>query len=826
MFKALPIIIIFIIIPLFSFSQKEKTIESEISSVIVYKSGAQITRTAHFTFDRGSYIIKLHKLSPFILEESIKVTGDETYTIVNVQFKTDYLNSLERDVELKVLVDSLNMFQEKIEVAEIQSKILNERLDFLKVNQNLSGKQEAMDLSSLKSLNDFYSENVQKLNMDLLKQKRLKSEYEDQVKKLNNELNSLRNNKELPSGTIEISLDKKVGQSSKLEISYLVENASWYPSYDIRFTGSTDPLQIVYKANVKQNTGVDWNDVDIILSTAQSKAFAQIPSLNPWNLYYYFPEISNALQGRVAGVSMNFAEVADEEEISNEAKIRIRGVGTISNNNPLYVVDGAMQPEGFVPNPNDIESIKVLKDASAASIYGSRASNGVVLVTTKKDKEPTTSPLSITYKNETSLEFTIDNKQRISSNNQTNTVIVRKSSLDAKYEFQCVPKLSDKVYLIAKIPDWYSADLVDGEANIYIENSYVGKTAISTTQFSDTLDISFGIDNNIMVKREKVKEFSEAQFIGSNKKETVALKIQIRNNKSYPIGLKVHDQIPISTSKEIQIESIELSGGKFDAVSGKVSWELAIQPKETFENIFSEKKYYWSNSTYPGFRRSLLYKIILAQLIFKKFAFFTKNIGSEFEKSEAKKLYIFLINAKTMKMLQPPKKVIYSANILILYLTICLLVSCNKDSKDVLPSDLILGKWTMTSTTMDLLFDNKPLSQYLIEELGIPQDEAENFTDLLNDSLLELFTGTIDFKSDHTYAIVLDGDSDTGTWSLSADGKTLLLDQGTIDETLVTIMTLDSSTLIIEMTQSDEEDLDEDGITETIIMEINMTLKK
>ena len=173
-----------------------------------------------------------------------------------------------------------------------------------------------------------------------------------------------------------------------------------------------------------------------------------------------------------------------------------------------------------------------------------------------------------------------------------------------------------------------------------------------------------------------------------------------------------------------------------------------------------------------------------------------------------------------------PQKIKFSAKMLILYVTICLFVSCSKDSEDALPTDLILGKWTMTATTMDLLFDNKPLSQYLSEELGIPQDEAENFTDLLNDSLLELFTGTIDFKSDHTYAIVLDGDSDNGTWTLSADGKTLLLDQGTIDETLVTIITLDSSTLIIEMTQSDEEDLDEDGTTETIIMEIKMTLKK
>lgn len=175
---------------------------------------------------------------------------------------------------------------------------------------------------------------------------------------------------------------------------------------------------------------------------------------------------------------------------------------------------------------------------------------------------------------------------------------------------------------------------------------------------------------------------------------------------------------------------------------------------------------------------------------------------------------------------QPTQIKVKSACLLILYLLISMLSGCNKDSEDPLPSQQILGKWTISTTTMDLFLDNKALTQYLVDEFAVSQQEAEDFTNMLRDSLLEFFTGTITFKDNNTYQTDLGGDPDSGTWSLSADGKTLLLDEGTIDETEITIVTLNSSTLKITMTQEDAEDLDEDGISEVISVEISMTLNK
>ena len=87
------------------------------------------------------------------------------------------------------------------------------------------------------------------------------------------------------------------------------------------------------------------------------------------------------LQGRAAGVT-----IINDATPGGEATVRIRGFGTIGNNNPLYVIDGVPSQIQAGFNPNDIETLQVLKDASAASIYGSRAANGVIIITTKKGK--------------------------------------------------------------------------------------------------------------------------------------------------------------------------------------------------------------------------------------------------------------------------------------------------------------------------------------------------------------------------------------------------------------------------------------------------------
>ncbi|MDY0027287.1 MAG: TonB-dependent receptor plug domain-containing protein, partial [Lentimicrobium sp.] len=109
--------------------------------------------------------------------------------------------------------------------------------------------------------------------------------------------------------------------------------------------------------------------------------------------------VDQALQGRVAGVQVTQNTGAPGEGVA----VRIRGTGSISSSNsPLYIVDGIAMADALnILSPNDIDNISVLKDASAAAIYGSRANNGVVLITTKKGTKGET---KITYRGQTGFQ--------------------------------------------------------------------------------------------------------------------------------------------------------------------------------------------------------------------------------------------------------------------------------------------------------------------------------------------------------------------------------------------------------------------------------------
>ncbi len=569
----------------FSFSQTEKEIHSSIKKVTVYTQGAQIEREAEIALKNGQTVFKFTKLSPGVKAETIRINGDGSYTILNVQYQVDYLNELDKSRELVSLSDKIIEIEQKIEDEEIRIKINKEKLDFMNVNKSITGKDQAVSLETFKSMNTIYGEQIETLSLDILQRQRLIKNMQKEMQKINQQINNLNNNADQPSGTILVTLDVKESKTARINISYMVEEASWFPSYDIRFAGINQPLHLTHKANIHQHTGVDWENVQLILSTAKTNESAQIPSLSTHYLQFYYPQLYQALQGQVAGVSV------ENDELSES--IIIRGIGRPNDSSPIYIVDGLPYENIESLSHNDIQSIEVLKNASATAIYGIRGANNVVVVTTKKNKEEKSSiPLTTNLKNETSNEYAIASHQTIVSGKKSNTINFKESTLEATFEYQAVPKLSGHVFLMGKINDWYKAELMDGEMNVYLENSYVGKSFINTQQFEDTLEISFGIDNNISIKREKLSQYSAHQFIGSNKKETLAFKFTLRNNKPYQVTTKITDQIPVSTTREIQVETIELSGGKVDKDTGKIEWPVTLNPGENKEWILKyEVKY-------------------------------------------------------------------------------------------------------------------------------------------------------------------------------------------------------------------------------------------
>jgi len=195
--------------------------------------------------------------------------------------------------------------------------------------------------------------------------------------------------------------------------------------------------------------------------------------------------------------------------------------------------------------------------------------------------------MSVTF--DVSLPFTIP------SDGKAQTIEIQRTTTPAEYKYVTVPKMSTSAYLTGNIADWAKQSLLSGEATLYFENTFVGKSYLNVNQLTDTLTISLGTDNSILVKREKRKDYTSKKIIGANKTDTYSFLLTVRNNKATPIKITVNDQVPISSNSSIIVEALELSGGTLNAETGTVKWDIELKPQEKKEIVLSYSVKYPKN---------------------------------------------------------------------------------------------------------------------------------------------------------------------------------------------------------------------------------------
>jgi uncharacterized protein (TIGR02231 family) len=131
------------------------------------------------------------------------------------------------------------------------------------------------------------------------------------------------------------------------------------------------------------------------------------------------------------------------------------------------------------------------------------------------------------------------------------------------------------------VADWEKLNLLPGEANIIFEGTYIGKSYIDPGSTLDTLNLTLGRDKRVVVKREKVVDYSSVKFLGSNKRQIFTYEITVKNNKKEKIQMLLKDQYPISSSKDIEEELLESSGAEVNTDTGVLTWKLQLAPGES-----------------------------------------------------------------------------------------------------------------------------------------------------------------------------------------------------------------------------------------------------
>ncbi len=568
------------------------TVNAPLISAIVYRSGAELTHKARATLRQGSNDLVIEGLSNDLDLNSIQIGCEGKVTIMSVEFSTDYLKPVMKSSIVKKLEDSLEIVNKEISRLSVLSNTDKEMLDLLKANKEIRGTQTGLSVTELMKMMDYYKAKTLELQNELAQFREKESRLRETVEKIKLQINEEEQKNNQKGGRLLLQLMNPVAGTFDLTISYVTSKANWNPSYDIRVDNVSKPFSLMYKAKLVQTTGIDWKKVKLSLATSTPGQQNNAPLLRSWFLTYIDPV--NSLENRLlmmnsipsvsgyakAPKTANLSEVVvTGVGINDNDDVKIRGNMSVNNGIPIYVVNGAiMSVEDFEKiNQQNIKSIQVLKDANATAIYGAQAANGAVVVKLKGDLGDY---ISVSDK-ELNVTFDIDIPYDVPGNGKEQNVELKEYAINGLFKYYAVPKLDKDAYLLCEVSDWEQLNLLPGEANIIFEGTYTGKTFLDPQSTKDTLNLTLGRDKRIVVKREKLKDFSSVKFLGSNKKQVITYELTVKNNKKEAVLVQLKDQYPLSTNKEIEVELLEGSGAANNSEIGVLTWSLQLAPGES-----------------------------------------------------------------------------------------------------------------------------------------------------------------------------------------------------------------------------------------------------
>ncbi len=514
---------------------------TQVKAVTVFLNRAQVTNIGRTTVDPGVTELVLEGLPAQLDERSVQVNPTGNVTLLSVRYEQNFLRNTTKPTELQRLEDSLQSYNGRIRTLSDQREVLQKEEGLLQANQNIGGSQTGLTAARLKEVADYYRTRLLAIRKEIQTIDLQLNLLRERQNQFINQVNQTRQNQQANNRVI-VSVQAAARAQVGLEVSYVVINAIWEPIYDLRASGSQGPVQLQYKANVRQNTGVNWDNVQLTLATTNPAEGAQKPDLFPQQLSIQLPPPPIRSKVKFSSPVIREDEEGDalNEVVVTAIENKVAGVSTSTSD---------------------------FTEAVATTL---------------------------------AAEFKIGIPFSVPSDGEPHTVDIQQHSLTTTYAHTTVPKLDPTAFLVAYLTNWENLKLLPGEANVFLAGTFTGKSFLNPEQTRDTLTLSLGRDQNVVVQRERLKDYQKRSTLGSNIKEQFGYEISLRNTKAQPVTITVEDQIPMSTTSEIEVEDVDLNGGKLDKDSGKVTWQISLKPNETVKRTLRYVVKYPKNKKVSG----------------------------------------------------------------------------------------------------------------------------------------------------------------------------------------------------------------------------------
>ena len=526
------------LLPLGLFAQTDsvrtiKTNAALTNATVYYGYGAELQHTAKASLQTGMQELVISGIALQPDARTMQVACPDNVTLLSQRITVETIAppKFEKDAAYKRMEDTLKLLNRQMQL--IDNEITTNNAVISKIGKmldgtvGLSGKDMGSD--GLIKLADYYQVKLELINKKTLEKQQQKEDLQELMNQLTTRMNEKQNRQMQPAkqvGQLVLQVMTTSSTNADFTFTYFTPSAGWVASYDMRVKTADNSFKLGYRASVQQTTGLNWKQVKLTLSTSNPNLSNTMPLLQAWYLSPVAKQyIDRSLSGRV-NAQYNTVQTFSETVVV------------------AYDKAGEMK-EDAVEKPGSVETYLNLAESQL------------------------------------NTNFAIDLPYDIPADGKQYAVAIKEENITASYKHYAVPKLDADAFLVAEIASWENLNLLPGEANIIMDNVYLGKSFIDPNSTADTLNISLGRDKRVAVKRVLVKEMNRSKVKGDFKTENFVYELTVKNNKKQPLNILLKDQHPLSNTKDIEVTLDDSGDASVNTDTGVLTWKINLAPGES-----------------------------------------------------------------------------------------------------------------------------------------------------------------------------------------------------------------------------------------------------
>lgn len=526
-----------------------KTVDTRICEVTVYDDQALVTRRGIVQLTGEEHELVIAQLPVTLISESVRASSSGTVAVRLLGVRT------ERTYTTEAIAPEIAPLTQEIEQMEEQKRHAQDRLTQLTLQRNFvkgliaqylerltkSQHPEPLNLNNIKELLEFVGHQYSEFSSAIATTEKEQQKLEKKLQTLRQQLNQLSTPRSQENFSIIITIEPSAVGEFELEVSYLINKASWIPLYDLRFSSTSEKVNLSYLAEVQQSTGEDWLDVALTLSTAKPQLGTLPPQLTPWYIDVQHP---NYLESRAKTV----AEMDNIQPRTFYATLPFPG----------------MAPEPEVVIDTDLQRLKAQAIAAEAP-----------------------KPAGI-------IAFEVNNSGNIPGDGATHKTTIFREDYSYSAEYVAIPQLGSLAYLETTIVNPLTGvTLLPGKVNIFRDNTFIGTTELKNIPPGEEFKLNLGLDEGLKIERDLVERQVDQKLIDKGRHTTYAYRLVITNLRSNNAVLLLKERLPVSCNPQIKVFLTRTNPAIQMGEMGMLEWSLTLPPHS------KQEVYYQFTVEYP-----------------------------------------------------------------------------------------------------------------------------------------------------------------------------------------------------------------------------------